>query len=186
MNKNIILNIIKTILMITTTVCWYIIYKEGNGTIILTILLPIIAFFMTRYKNKVKNYKFIYNVARKIIVFFAIAWLLITGYVWVKDIFTLELQYTIAPWLSYYIILLLSIMIVESLINIKEYKNNIIIPLCLISLLILIRQLNGIYLMYDSSDYYIYNNSIILFILTFITWINGYIELNRLKLKKEQ
>lgn len=191
MVKNIVLNIIKVTLMIFTILLLYLNFKDQYGCkgqyglLIITTLGPIISYFMTKYKKEIKKGRFIYNVLRKIILFFTIVWLLVTGIAWLSNIFTLSFQWIAPTWAAYYMTIIFLIMIIEALINITTYKNNIIIPLCLISLLILFRKINNIYLTFDYDEYYIYFNSLVLLGMTLITWINGYIEMNRLKLKKD-
>lgn len=185
MVKNIVLNIIKVTLMIFTILLLYLNFKDQYGLLIITILGPIISYFMTKYKKEIKKGRFIYNVLRKIILFFTIVWLLVTGIAWLSNIFTLSFQWIAPAWAAYYMTIIFLIMIIEALINITAYKNNIVIPLCLISLLILFRKINNIYLTFDYDEYYIYFNSLVLLGMTIITWINGYIEMNRLKLKKD-
>lgn len=181
MNKDFILNIIKIFLLLSTILCWYLIRGEDLGIVILTILLPIITFYMNRYKKRINKGKFIFNVIRKIITFFTLMWILLIISILLKDIFKHSFIYLLPTWVSYFSITIYIIMIIDIFKDVTTYKNNIVIPLCLISLLVLIRQYNRIYLIYDYDNYYLYINSIILFIITLLTWINGYIELIRNK-----
>lgn len=114
-----------------------------------------------------------------------IGWLLA---IYVDSFLLTEMLERTSGFNVFFSIVIIICLIIDIALNIKTYRNSVIIPVCIFIYLILLRYISNFCLdiqVYESSSYYINTNIFIITILLGLTLINGNIELKRIKLKKE-
>lgn len=183
MNKR---NIVKTILGLLSLVLISTFLLKTNEFLIVYLIsiLFLITIYMFKYKDKIKKYKFIYDVILMLLMFFSsvlLIYMIVSIFRNIDYIIT-ESQVLLIVF-NIYFILKISI---DNLINIKTENNKIndyliIITFSIINL-VFIRyylDINNI-IASGEKEFFIHQNHIYFFIMLFITEIHKYIT-NKLK-----
>lgn len=184
MNKMVANNIIKVILLINVLICLNIIFYSELLPEIFTILLPISAIYMNRYKKNVTKYKFLYHVIRKIVTFFSIVWISILLFIIFSSVYKPSFIMDTYLQSKYFTIMFVVLICIDILININKYKNNLIYPFSLLVFLINARLYTNYFISGWGAEY-TEANMFIFLVLSLLIWINGLIELKRIEIKKE-
>lgn len=190
MNKRLLSNILKITLL--SIIIFFTLFASGNYIemypFILLGILPISSYVMNKFVKKDKKKFSIYNIITlviSIINIFFIGWLLA---IYVDSFLLTEMLERTSGFNLFFSIVIIICLIIDIALNIKTYRNSVIIPVCIFIYLILLRYISYFCLdmyVYESSSYYINTNIFIITILLGLTLINGNIELKRMKLKKE-
>lgn len=185
-NKNIIINIVNIILLITSLLCFIVAsgYFMDVFPFAYLALLPIAAYVMNKYKKRNSKSFSIYNLITLLLIISSIFFIgyiiyIISGLMFTSDFYEGSIGFFI-----FFDIILLPVISIDCLINIKSYKNNIIIPVTLFVILICLRSITYFCLFdMEMKSSYFYNSTYIISIVIGLTMISNLIELNRLKMK---
>lgn len=185
MNRNIIMNIIKSVMLIIVIIIILSHHYDYLFPFSFLGLIPIAAYVMNKFTKKNKRKFNLYNFITlflTIISVIFISYLLSFFIAWFSHNLLIESAGGYSMFLS---LLMIVLLLIDIIMNIKTYKNNLIIPVCLFIYIIRIRNSVDYYIASFDHEYYISINFIIFMVILFLTLINGNIELKRMKLKKE-